>query len=229
MSPDDPRHGTLTGYQVLRCRCARCTARKSRYEKRRRLLVLEGTPLRVEGHGFRRRVRALMAIGWTQQSVADALGIAQGNLSRKLLSTYVSRATHEAMCSVYAERCMSVQHGPQADRTRREMAALGHPPPLAWDDIDDVDEQPSLRVAAGEVVEEYDQAVVERILAGEWRLPASYSDRVEVVRIWRSEGRSLALLRRRTGWKPERYYVAARVPTIFDANDSSADLIGAAA
>ena len=34
--PDDPRHGTLTGYNRHKCHCVRCRAAKSAAERRRR-------------------------------------------------------------------------------------------------------------------------------------------------------------------------------------------------
>lgn len=54
--------------------------------------------------------------------------------------------------------------------------------------------------------DDVDEVVVERILAGEWRLRATRAEKVEVVAQWREAGRSLAYLAAVTGWKPERYY-----------------------
>jgi hypothetical protein len=140
---DDPRHGTVNAYQQHRCRCAPCQLAKRRYEKRRTWLAHQGLNLTVPAVGFQRRVHALMAIGWTQRSIAEALGIAHGNLSLKMrANTYVYRATHVAMCEVYEARCMTPQRGVVNDRTARIAAKAGHAPPLAWDDIDDPNEEP---------------------------------------------------------------------------------------
>mgnify|MGYP003555248829 FL=1 len=51
-----------------------------------------------------------------------------------------------------------------------------------------------------------DDAVIERILAGEWKMPANQTERAEVARRWHNTGRSLNQLRQLTGWKVERYY-----------------------
>lgn len=51
-----------------------------------------------------------------------------------------------------------------------------------------------------------DEAVVERILGGDWRLFANPAERAEICRRWSESGGSLNELNRLTGWRPSRYY-----------------------
>jgi ParB family chromosome partitioning protein len=62
--------------------------------------------------------------------------------------------------------------------------------------------------ATGQTMPEptYDEAVVQRICAGDTSVHACPCDRVEVVRRWIEQGKPVNELARRTGWKVERYY-----------------------
>lgn len=151
MTPDDPRHGSVSGYKYHACRCEQCRSASVRYEKGRRWLVHQGLNPSIPAHGFKRRVHALMAIGWTQRDIAKGLGIATGNLSAKLrLNDTVRRATHEAMCALYEANCMTTLDGMVNRRTAQIAAKRGWAPPLAWDDIDDPDETPNLGAATAD-------------------------------------------------------------------------------
>lgn len=55
-------------------------------------------------------------------------------------------------------------------------------------------------------ITDHDDAVVERVLGGDWRLPATPSERAEVCERWVASGRSLYRLAQLTGWRPDRYY-----------------------
>lgn len=50
-----------------------------------------------------------------------------------------------------------------------------------------------------------DESVVERILAGDWRLHATKAERIAVTAVWLGVGNSQNALHRRTGWKVDRY------------------------
>jgi hypothetical protein len=166
MSPDDERHGSIAGYKCYGCRCDKCKIASARYEKRRKWLVHQGLTPTLPARGFHRRVHALMAIGWTQLDIAQALGIAQGNLSAKMrLNDTVRRATHEAMCDVYERLCMSPQSGVANRRTARIAAKNGWAPPLAWDDIDR-DAKPVGKVRHGGFKDSIDEAMIDRVLRG---------------------------------------------------------------
>lgn len=136
-------HGTRQAYTFDRCRCETCTFESTRYERRRRYYRHIGQPYTVPATGFARRVRALMAIGYTMRQISAELGMANGNLSSKLHKNgTVQRATHERMVALYARWHMLPQSGMQADRTKRMATRRGWAPPLAWEDID-ADPKPS--------------------------------------------------------------------------------------
>lgn len=93
---------------------------------------------RVPSVGSLRRVRALLALGWTHEHLYARSGIRTSDLARRP-GAWVERSTHDTLAAMYDELCMTV--GPSA-LTRSRAAASGYAPPLAWDDIDDPDEQP---------------------------------------------------------------------------------------
>ena len=88
----------------------------------------------VPAVGARRRIRALLAIGWTHAHIAEAAGIPPRRpaLILSQAGDMVTLDAHDRIADAYDE--LSMRQGPSA-RNRR----LGYPPPLAWDDetIDD--------------------------------------------------------------------------------------------
>lgn len=53
---------------------------------------------------------------------------------------------------------------------------------------------------------EVDDALVRRILDGDYKTPCNPAEKREVLRRWTAGGRSAAELGRLTGWRPERYF-----------------------
>lgn len=132
------------------CTCSpECRARRAQYEKERRYYAERGQPLTVPAIGFKRRVRALAALGWTQKDIAAELGIATGNMSNRM--TYaksVTRRMHDAMCDIYDRLSMTLPPDTMANRRTRTMAhRAGWLPPLALEDsrIDDPTYRPRAR------------------------------------------------------------------------------------
>jgi hypothetical protein len=125
--------------------CDACNLAQYRYAKARKLERHEtGQRRRVSSLGYRRRIEALQAIGWNLREITDALGIRNvGTLTTRLYrSEWVSRENHAHMAEVYERLCMTPKNGPASSRTLRHAERRGYAPPLAWDDIDDPDEQP---------------------------------------------------------------------------------------
>ena len=202
MSPDDPRHGTTAGY-AFGCRCPDCSWAIVRYEKGRRLAQLRGVPYRFPAIGTQRRIRALMRLGWTAQHIADACGWKSGesvnNIARR---KFVYRDSAERVADAY--EAMSMRLGPSV-QTRKRAERNGWPPPLAWDDIDnDAAPKGKPRTRSNRPVDEIDHAVVSRVMEGE-RMRTTPAEKREVVRRWLRDGRPLAELERRQGWKADRY------------------------
>ncbi|RPE39812.1 hypothetical protein EDD90_2830 [Streptomyces sp. Ag109_O5-1] len=99
--------------------------------------VLKGT---VTGPGTRRRLRALVALGWPLEHLAAALGWPLGKVQRAVLDTNtVTRADYLLVCALYDQRWAWApeDHGVPADEAAaaRETARISNCySPLAWDD-----------------------------------------------------------------------------------------------
>jgi len=100
----------------------------------------------MDATGTRRRLQALVAIGWSGRALAGRLGIEPAHLSRILRGRRaVSAGTARGVRALYDE--LWDQPPPQDTRgerisvakARAHAARQGWPPPLAWDD-DDIDD-----------------------------------------------------------------------------------------
>lgn len=94
-------------------------------------------------HGWivARRLRALVAIGYTFQDLEDETGVARWRL-RELANEGDGRVrctTYWAVVDTYSRLSMHPRDNAEARRTARER---GWFPPFAWDDIDDPAERP---------------------------------------------------------------------------------------
>jgi hypothetical protein len=93
----------------------------------------------VDATGTGRKVRALVAIGWSQAEIGRRIGVSASNVADYTNATFASRITAGRWVRIddlWRDLCMTP--GPSL-RARRHAAARGWPPPLAWDDIDDID------------------------------------------------------------------------------------------
>lgn len=141
MLADDPRHGSTRGY-AQGCRLDCCREAQNTYERnRRKRRNILGITRSIPALGTQRRIRALMALGWTSGDIANRCGWTTPQAVTVLLSgrRYVYRSTAEKIAAVYDQ--LSMTPGPST-RNWREAARKGWPPPLAWDNIDDPDERP---------------------------------------------------------------------------------------
>lgn len=183
---------------------------------REAILKVDGPPRNsyLDQRGTVRRLQALAAIGWPMQQVCVKAGLYPrygAHVMTKNQRTVIAWAA-AAIADVYDELCMTpAPESGISKKTRNIARKHGYIPPLAWDDIDN-DPEPSdweyrARRHANATIsfEEVDPVVVERILAGDWRLPATPAERSEVARRWVAEGRSVNELARISGWKADRY------------------------
>lgn len=202
MTPDDPRHGTNAGH-VAGCREKCCSRAKLRYDKLRILERSQGIERLVPSIGFQRRVRALQAIGWSRSEIGALLGIGATTITSRMEYKKITPGNHAAMVALYDTICMTPGSGPKAYRNRLIAARKGWQPPLAWDDetIDDPNAEPwKPSEEAGDL---FDEVVVLRAMNGQ-RVSASPIERAEVIRRWRSAGRSLTELERIQHWNTHR-------------------------
>lgn len=179
MSPDDPRHGKKYGYQ-LGCRLDCCTRANTRALKLWRAGL---TSTLVDATGTKRRIQALIALGWTLHEVSTDAGGYTKNWSHLLLKQdMVTSTTAAKVAATYERLSMSVPAGPYRERTRKRAARNGWLPPLAWDDIDTDPESPVVPVDE-RWEDTVDEAVVLRLLDGSGR--ARRLTRAEVAEVAR--------------------------------------------
>jgi hypothetical protein len=99
----------------------------------------------VPAIGARRRIQALLAMGWTHKLITEHMtGCRQiSHVALNQRGTWIARATHDAVVAAYEELCMTP--GP-SDLSRRRAIDRGYAPPLAWDEgaIDDPEATPDL-------------------------------------------------------------------------------------
>jgi len=90
----------------------------------------------VPNIGARRRVQALLAIGWRHTDLTPLAGFNTGTMNHQA-GDWISRTKHDAMKRVYDQ--LWNQPGPAGASGRARVVKAGYAPPLAWDDdtIDD--------------------------------------------------------------------------------------------
>lgn len=105
----------------------------------------------IDATGTRRRIQALVAVGWTHKVLAPHLGVNPLYVGDFTTNTLVTAAHARTVAAVY-DRLWNkdpLQHGVTnggAKRSRNLAVRRGWPPPLAWDDetIDDPAAGPDL-------------------------------------------------------------------------------------
>jgi hypothetical protein len=127
---------------------------------------------RVDATGTRRRLQALIAIGWPAELLAAQLGRRPNSLCRSMSGESVTARTAQDVATLY-ERLwnrrpprMTSEQRAAADAAQAHAAARGWLPPLAWDDID-TDPTPPALTAGASPRNEMDEIAVERALAGD--------------------------------------------------------------
>lgn len=200
------RCGTVAGY-LAGCKCVDCKAARARRAKQDRCIPNTMIP----AIGSARRIRALAALGYDWVTLGRELGVSRDQIRQwSVNTTRTTRGTAERIAVAYDRLSMTL---PPAEtttqrctvaRARNRAQAEGWAVPLAWDEgtIDDPAASPTAGTRSRRGC---DQSVVDRILAGDYRLPATKTERAAVVRRWLADGRSLNELERATGWNARRY------------------------
>lgn len=165
--------------------------------------------------GITRRIQALHTLGYSSAVIATHAGVCVETiqLASKQPRGAVTNAVADAVADVYEVLSMRPNTPTEryarmsATRARATAKKRGWASPLCWDDatIDDPNARPR-GSATGDRrrLHGFDPAVVDRILGGEWRLPATREERVHVTELWRSQGVSRNEVERRTGWNVRR-------------------------
>jgi hypothetical protein len=110
-----------------------------------------GSRSHVDATGTRRRLRALVATGWSKSKLAVRLGMLPANFTDVMTRERVTAATARAVRELYDELWDTppAEDGHRekisASRARNYARAHGWAPPLAWDDdaLDDPDAGPA--------------------------------------------------------------------------------------
>lgn len=97
----------------------------------------------VPNVGGRRRIQALMAMGWRHQDLTPMLGMNTSNIIHQQGDWFTKRK-HDAIKNLY-DRLWD-KRGPATALSINRVIKAGYAPPLAWDDetIDDPRAQPNL-------------------------------------------------------------------------------------
>lgn len=104
-------------------------------------IPLDGGSGLVPAVGLRRRIEALAVNGWSQAECARRIGIGRWVLWQWANGERVKLRNAQLVYRLFDELCMA--QGP-SERTRRMAIEAGWLPPLAWDDIDNPNENPDL-------------------------------------------------------------------------------------
>ncbi|BBC30054.1 hypothetical protein SGFS_013480 [Streptomyces graminofaciens] len=101
----------------------------------------------VDGTGTRRRLQALIAMGWTCRALAPRLGIHARQVDSLVWSERVLASTAARVAEHYRvlQTCRPGDHGVPSrsqNLARNTAARNGWHGPLAWDDIDDPNAEP---------------------------------------------------------------------------------------
>lgn len=132
-------------------------SRKIRPDAAEALLRVRPTPQlaadrgRIDATGYLRRMRALVALGFSRPYLCSRLNVAYHNFRIDDAHTHVYGATHRAAAALYDELwdkdpAACGVHPVSVGRAQRYAARRGWVPPLAWDDdtIDDPAATPDL-------------------------------------------------------------------------------------
>lgn len=148
-SNKDPRKGEIVK-RIKREKAEKLLAVKPELENLRAGAV-------IDSRGFRRRVEALMCVGWSMSKQAKAIGVNRRNFGLMMTRSQVTVKHHLVMVDLF-DRWWNAEplRGNKFDliaynRTRNLARARKYVPPLGWDDID-LDDAPA--VADGVVTRE---------------------------------------------------------------------------
>lgn len=123
---------------------------------------------KVASFAARRRYQALQWMGWPQAVIEATAVELTGNhawCNMLLPDERIAAKRHRAMRAAFD--ALSMRQGPSR-HTAAMARTKGFLPPLAWDNIDDPNEQPSVDAPAPDDTSDIDMIAVDRVLAGEW-------------------------------------------------------------
>jgi hypothetical protein len=173
-----------------------------RAETARRVLSIPVNPTalaagsRVDASGTRRRLQALVAIGWPIATLAARLGRTPGNLRRTMTRQSVTVGTARAIRAQYEQ--VADTHPPDetparraaSQRAREHARSCGWTAPLGWDDID-TDPDPSRDQRDTTPIDPLDIDIAADRLTNGRHVHLTDAERDEVVRALTKRGHSI--------------------------------------
>lgn len=162
--------------------------------------ILEHETTGYPGIGARRRVAALLAVGWTHAHLRQQTGgVATGDVINDA-GRRVEAHTYLAIRETYERLCMTP--GPSS-RNRTRARRHGWIPPMAWDDdsIDDLNAVPrgvSREGASNHLVDDVDPVAVQLALAGH-AVDLTRTERVHAIRQLAAHGLADPQIAQRVG------------------------------
>lgn len=143
--------------------------------------------------GTTRRLQALLAIGWTHQTMREHSGLQTASLLHQK-GNWVTRSTHDTVAAMY--RDLTARPGP-SPRTAARARRLGYASPLSWHDIDH-DEAPEHD--DHEDSNAYlDEVAIQRRMNGDQAVPLTKAEQAALIHAWAATGRTAAECERVTG------------------------------
>lgn len=125
---------------------------------------------RVDATGTRRRLGALMMLGYTGVELSARLGKSRGVVCNYLHQTMVIESTRDAVIELYDELSMTIPPETVERRKAKTWAEkAGHVPPLCWDEdtIDDPGAEPDIESIAKVRLDRIDSDVIRSAIEGE--------------------------------------------------------------
>lgn len=197
--PSTRRHGDADAYRHHRCRCPDARAANTRAHKQYRLARLAAGPRMVDATGTRRRIHALLAIGWPHAEIGRRLARSRAAITLMCTRTQVRPSSAERVRALYS--ALADTPGPSLI-TAGKARALGHPPPIAWDD--DTIEDPGAQPWAEWPADGPDPVAVARIWERQPPDPVREVDRLAFVREAVAAGLSDREIGEHLGWSSDR-------------------------
>lgn len=162
-----PRHDA-TGYQAHGCRCPEGKEAQRLYKKRWSVARSRGVERKVDATGTKRRIRALMRIGWSSHDLMERMGYSNAG-TWLLYADRLNVTTVERVRALYDE--LWDKPGP-SKWTRTWATNQGFPPPMAWDEeaIDDITATPPCHEIfenVPSITQVVDPIAVERFIGGD--------------------------------------------------------------
>lgn len=147
MDENDPRHGTLAGYIAHRklkdLTCDACRQASTKYHKERLLKKQKGLPYSqfISATGSRRRVQALMTLGWPLVVILDHAGVVRRSLYHFMEADRINRDDAKKIEAAYRKLMLREPSTKEIDqrqitRAKNRAAASNWAGPMDWNNIE---------------------------------------------------------------------------------------------